>query len=160
MASKDWPEAGCARACRDQHTYTWGICALAPESAKPAPTISIGRIEMQDDGYPSIVLRGIPLTAWDALITVAKWVSRGRSFAFDADPDIAPAYPDASARRALGALHDAGLLNPTAPTAAVPEETECPRCAHDERARGVIQLSTFELYPPDHDAGCPKRRTR
>lgn len=105
-----WYEAGCARDCSEQHTYTWGICALAPKSAKPEPTISIGRVEPLDDGYPGIVLHSIPVSAWDALVTVAKWVSRGKSFALDADPNIAPCYPDASARRALGALHEAGLL--------------------------------------------------
>ena len=56
-------------------------------------------------------MRSVPLSAWQGLITVAKWVSRGRSFALDADPDIAPCYPDATARFALGALHDAGLLD-------------------------------------------------
>ncbi|MFH8531561.1 hypothetical protein ACH4GE_24460 [Streptomyces tendae] len=111
----DWHAAGCARDCSEQHTYTWGRCALAPQSARPEPTISIGRVETEADGQPGIVLRSIPLTAWDALITVAKWVSRGKSMALDADPAIAPAYPDAAARRALGALHDAGLLDPTEP---------------------------------------------
>lgn len=108
----DWYEAGCARDCSEQHTYELGRCALST-SAPPEPTISVGRVEMEADGHPGIVLRSIPLSAWDALITVAKWVSRGKSFALDADPAIAPCYPDASARRALGALHDAGLL--TAP---------------------------------------------
>ena len=26
-----WYEAGCARDCTEQHTYTWGRCALAPK---------------------------------------------------------------------------------------------------------------------------------
>ncbi|MFJ4828428.1 hypothetical protein ACIP79_00580 [Streptomyces sp. NPDC088747] len=30
----------------------------------------------------------------------------------------------------------------------------CLRCEHDERTRGVIQLSTMELYPPDHAPTC------
>lgn len=110
-ASVDWHTVGCARDCSEQHTYTWGRCALAPDSARPEPTISIGRVETEADGQPGIVLRELPLSAWEALITVAKWVSRGKSMALDADPDIAPAYPDAAARRALGALHDAGLLD-------------------------------------------------
>ena len=105
-----WRDAGCPRSCREQHTYTWGTCALAPESARPEPTISIGRVEPMGDGYPGIVLRSVPLSAWEALITVAQWVSRGKSFALTADPAICLVYPDASARRALGALHDAGLL--------------------------------------------------
>jgi hypothetical protein len=102
-----WRETGCARVCKEQHTHQWGLCALAPQ---PEPTIIIGRTQNLDDGYPGIVLKSIPLTVWESLITVAKWVSRGKSFALDADPDIAPTYPDAAARRALGALHDAGLL--------------------------------------------------
>ena len=105
----DWHAAGCSRrSCSEQHSYEWGLCALAP---RPEPTLSVGRVEAMDDGYPGVILRSIPLSAWEGLITVAKWVSRGKSFALDADPDIAPAYPDATARRALGALHDAGLLD-------------------------------------------------
>ncbi|MCM8552269.1 hypothetical protein [Streptomyces sp. STCH 565 A] len=110
-AAADWHDAGCARDCSEQHTYAWGRCALAPESARPEPTISIGRVETEADGQPGIVLHSIPVTAWDALITVAKWVSRGKTMALEADPAIAPAYPDAAVRRALGALHDAGLLD-------------------------------------------------
>jgi hypothetical protein len=87
----DWNDAGCARDCSEQHTYEWGRCAHAPESAKPTPTISILRVEDGDGLANDIVTRTIPLTAWEALIAVAKWVSRGRSYAFDADPDIAPA---------------------------------------------------------------------
>lgn len=109
--ANDWYDAGCARDCSEQHTYAWGRCAHAPESAKPTPTISILRVEDSDGLAKDIVTRTIPLTAWEALITVAKWVSRGRSYALDADPDIAPAYPDAAARHALGALDDAGLLD-------------------------------------------------
>lgn len=104
---------GCRRACRlaGAHTLVWGECEHAPETSRPEPTISIARVEPLHDGYPGIVHHDIPLSAWNALITVAKWVSRGKSYALDADPDIAPAYPDAAARRALGALHDAGLLD-------------------------------------------------
>lgn len=120
QTAADWYEAGCARDCSEQHTYTWGRCALAPESAKPEPTISVGRVETMSDGYPGIVMRSVPLSAWDALITVSKWVSRGKSFALDADPEIAPCYPDASARRALGALHEAGLLDQPATPAVSP----------------------------------------
>ncbi|MFZ3592279.1 hypothetical protein [Streptomyces sp. BH104] len=110
-AVPDWYDAGCARDCTEQHTYTWGRCALAPESARPEPTISIGRVEPGPDGQPEIVLRTIPLDAWNALINVAQWVSRGRSAAFIPDEHLGPRYPDAKARRALGALHEAGLLD-------------------------------------------------
>ena len=108
----NWHQAGCARDCTEQHTYTWGRCALAPETSKPEPTISILRVEPDPEGGRHIVTRSIPLTHWQGLIAVAKWVSRGKSFALDADPDIATCYPDATARFALGALHDAGLLDP------------------------------------------------
>ncbi|MFI5880887.1 hypothetical protein [Streptomyces sp. NPDC051554] len=30
----------------------------------------------------------------------------------------------------------------------------CARCVHDERTRGVLQLSNLELYPPDHAPSC------
>lgn len=160
----DWYEAGCARDCSEQHTYTWGRCALAPESARPEPTISIGRVETMSDGYPGIVMRSVPLSAWDALLTVAKWVSRGKSFALDADPEIAPCYPDASARRALGALHAAGLLTtPAAASSPPPNQAAVKRIADtitpflanfsDEEtarvnAREVAAAVLSELLPP------------
>lgn len=115
----DWHEAGCARDCTHQHTKQWGRCAHAPESACPEPTILIGGVETAEDGYGEIVMRGVPLSAWNDLITVAKWVSRGRSAALDIDPDIAPRYPDAAARRALGALDEAGILQRSIPSQAV-----------------------------------------
>jgi len=99
--------ARCALSCAEQHTYRYQSCALAPP---PEPTVSILRVEDGPDGERHIATRSIPLTAWEALVKVAMWVSRGRSFALDADPDIYPTYPDAAARRALGALHDSGLL--------------------------------------------------
>ena len=139
----DWHDAGCARDCSEQHTYTWGRCALAPESARPQPTISIGRVEKMTDGYPGIVMRSVPLSAWDALITVAKWVSRGRSAALDADPDIALCYPDALARHALGALDDAGLLGQP-DLAAVPRPPgPCPSCQRADQAG----LAPAEQHP-------------
>jgi hypothetical protein len=49
----------------------------------------------------------IPRDAFDALVKVAEYVSYGRG-AVGHQPDGAP-YPDAVARRALGALDDAGL---------------------------------------------------
>jgi hypothetical protein len=55
----------------------------------------------------------VPREALRGLIEVAMWVSRGRSAAFTADPseNVGKVYPDAKARRALGALDDAGLLD-------------------------------------------------
>jgi hypothetical protein len=151
--ANDWCEAGCARDCSEQHTYEWGRCAHAPESAKPTPTISILRVEESEELAKDIVAREIPLTAWDALITVAKWVSRGRSFAFDAGPDIAPAYPDTAARYALGALDDAGLLDrkePTMPTT----DPELRRLA-EQRSLALDYLET--LTSPDIHEG-PRTR--
>jgi hypothetical protein len=43
-----------------------------------------------------------------------------------------------------------------APVAVPPaDRADCPRCRHDERTRGVLQLSALELYPPDHADDCP-----
>ena len=50
----DWHEAGCARDCTEQHTYTWGRCALAPESARPEPTVSMSVVYDDSDGHKSI----------------------------------------------------------------------------------------------------------
>ena len=56
----------------------------------------------RESGYVAV-----PREAFDALVQVAEYVSYGRR-AVDHQPDGAP-YPDAAARRALGALGDAGL---------------------------------------------------
>jgi hypothetical protein len=48
----------------------------------------------------------VPATVLADLVRVAVHVSVGKSFAFVQDSP----YPDAIARRALGALEDAGLL--------------------------------------------------
>jgi hypothetical protein len=74
-------------------------------------TIGIDVAAAQATESPSIDLRAVPLDVWHALIEVAQWVSRGRSAAFIPDENLGRGYPDAKARRALGALHDAGLLN-------------------------------------------------
>jgi hypothetical protein len=50
----DWYERGCKRTCSEQHTYTWGDCDLAPESARPEPTVSMAVVYQDTDGYPSI----------------------------------------------------------------------------------------------------------
>ena len=136
----NWHQAGCARDCTEQHTYTWGRCALAPETSKPEPTISILRVEPDPEGGRHIVTRSIPLTHWQGLITVAKWVSRGKSFALDADPDIAPCYPDATARFALGALHDAGLLDPPLREHLAAAQTPCAHSFPDPYPHPMDQL--------------------
>ncbi|MFJ3278488.1 hypothetical protein [Streptomyces halstedii] len=55
----------------------------------------------------------VPLEAFDRLVRVAMWVSRGQAMAHIPDPSplIGARYPDAAARKALGALDDAGLLD-------------------------------------------------
>lgn len=126
--------ARCALSCGEQHTYRYQSCALAPP---PEPTVSILRVEDGPDGERHIATRSIPLTAWEALVKVAMWVSRGRSFALDADPDIYPTYPDAAARRALGALHDAGLLP----------------MGSDQRGQQIVRTPTPPAGLVDHLAG-------
>lgn len=87
--------------------------------------ISILRIEPDPEAEPGedptmVVGYDIPEQAFDDLIKVAMWVSRGKSFAFTPDPSprIGSVYPDATARRCLGALHEAGLIT------SVPADTE------------------------------------
>lgn len=48
----------------------------------------------------------IPLAAFDGLVKVAAHVSYGKSAAFSQGP-----YPDSTARVALGALDEAGLMD-------------------------------------------------
>ncbi|MGW5291464.1 hypothetical protein [Streptomyces bacillaris] len=62
-------------------------------------------MDEMDDTVP------VPPGAFDRLVRVAMWVSRGRSMAHVPDPQISDTYPDTAARYALGALDDAGLLN-------------------------------------------------
>lgn len=73
-------------------------------------TIGIDVTAIQATEPPGINLGTVPADAWQALIEVAQWVSRGRSAAFIPDDNLGRHYPDAKARRALGSLHDAGLL--------------------------------------------------
>lgn len=55
---------GCARSCRKtrQHTFLWGDCEHAPESARPEPHVTIGGTQIAADGYPSIVLQSVPVS--------------------------------------------------------------------------------------------------
>lgn len=62
MSIADWYEAGCRRSCSEQHTYIWGNCALAPESAKPEPTVSILRVRPDTDGGMGIVTESFTVT--------------------------------------------------------------------------------------------------
>ncbi|MDX3183476.1 DUF6085 family protein [Streptomyces sp. ME02-7008A-1] len=63
----------------------------------------------------------VPSEAFDRLVRVAMWVSRGQAMAHVPDPQLGGGYPDAAARAALGALDDAGLLDTCQQT--VTEET-------------------------------------
>jgi hypothetical protein len=49
----------------------------------------------------------VPREVFDRLVQVAEYVSMGRSYLLDHPP-----YPDATARFALGALSEEGLLTP------------------------------------------------
>lgn len=66
-----WWLSGCRRTCSEQHTYTWGDCALAPESAKPAPTASILSVFDAADGHKSIGYDKYTAEELAALITPA-----------------------------------------------------------------------------------------
>ncbi|WP_405479805.1 hypothetical protein [Streptomyces anulatus] len=62
------------------------------------------------EGNPAVP---VPREVFDRLVRVAMWVSRGQSMAHTPDPSpvVGARYPDAAARKALGALADAGLLD-------------------------------------------------
>ncbi|MFI5739204.1 DUF6085 family protein [Streptomyces anulatus] len=83
--------------------------ALAP--ASEPPVVAAARIQLDVSATPDTV--PVPLEAFDRLVRVAMWVSRGQSMAHTPDPSpvIGARYPDAAARQALGALDDAGLLD-------------------------------------------------
>lgn len=55
MSTTNWHDAGCRRSCTEQHTYVWGECALAPESARPEPSVTLMRVRPDVDGEMSIV---------------------------------------------------------------------------------------------------------
>lgn len=67
----------------------------------------------------------VPREILDGLIHVAAWVSRGRSAAFIPDEMLGNVYPDATARRALGAVDELGLRRRAA---AAQADVRCPRC--------------------------------
>jgi hypothetical protein len=53
------PFDGCSTSCRPrnrpwQHTFAWGLCAHAPESARPQPTVSLLGTFRAEDGETSI----------------------------------------------------------------------------------------------------------
>ncbi|MFJ2568978.1 DUF6085 family protein [Streptomyces halstedii] len=83
--------------------------ALAP--ASEPPVVATARIVLDVSATPDAV--PVPHEAFDRLVRVAMWVSRGQSMAHTPDPSplIGARYPDTAARQALGALDDAGLLN-------------------------------------------------
>ncbi|MEW1630859.1 hypothetical protein AB0387_26295 [Streptomyces sp. NPDC089173] len=87
--------------------------ALAP--ASEPPVVATARIHLDVSATPDTV--PVPLETFDRLVRVAMWVSRGQSMAHVPDPAtlIGARYPDAAARAALGALDEAGLLDPYPP---------------------------------------------
>lgn len=50
----DWHAQGCRRTCSEQHTYTWGDCALATPQTRPEPCINISKVFTDTDGHKSI----------------------------------------------------------------------------------------------------------
>lgn len=84
--------------------------ALAPAATEP-PVVATARIQLEV--APPAGTVPVPQEAFDRLVRVAMWVSRGQSMAHVPDPAtlIGARYPDAAARAALGALDDAGLLD-------------------------------------------------
>jgi hypothetical protein len=149
----DWFEAGCPGDCRKKHTRRPGYCTLVPP---PEPAVSFLRTEDAPDGGRHIVTHSIPVTAWNQLITVAKWVSRGRSAAFLPDPGIAPAYPDAAARFALGALDDAGLLGPVPHSEICEQQRLCSRTGYPYQDGEVTVLGPQIFASSDGEVICWK----
>lgn len=98
---------------RVSETLTRGLdrnnYALAPSASEP-PVVGTARIQLDVAATGTVP---VPLGAFDRLVRVAMWVSRGRSMAHVPDPSplIGARYPDTAARKALGALDDAGLLD-------------------------------------------------
>ncbi|MEV5854621.1 DUF6085 family protein [Streptomyces anulatus] len=94
-------------------TFAKGISrdgyALAPSSQPPV--VATARVHLDVSATPDAV--PVPQEAFDRLVRVAMWVSRGQSMAHMPDPAtlIGARYPDAAARAALGALDDVGLLD-------------------------------------------------
>ncbi|WP_405461708.1 hypothetical protein OG786_29560 [Streptomyces sp. NBC_00101] len=82
--------------------------ALAPAATEP-PVVGTARIQLEVTAASNTV--PVPREAFDRLVRVAMWVSRGQSMAHVPDPRISDGYPDAAARAALGALDDVGLLD-------------------------------------------------
>ncbi|MCQ1575363.1 hypothetical protein [Streptomyces parvus] len=82
---------------------------LAP--ASEPPVVGAARIHLDVSATPDAV--PVPQETFDRLVRVAMWVSRGQSMAHTPDPSpvVGARYPDTAARKALGALDDAGLLD-------------------------------------------------
>ncbi|MBP5915884.1 hypothetical protein ACH3XX_42320 [Streptomyces scabiei] len=86
-------------------TYAYGVLGYdKPEDLADA---------YRDSILAALGLLPVPEPVLRDLVKVAMWVSRGHSMALTPDPSpfVGTAYPDATARRALGALDDAGLLD-------------------------------------------------
>jgi hypothetical protein len=68
---------GCSSsACRPRgkpwaHTYEWGLCAHAPESARPEPRVTLMAVEMFEDGMPGIGTTSYTLSEMASKVEVA-----------------------------------------------------------------------------------------
>lgn len=88
---------------RGEHPGRPGVtCADSPRTTPDNPPTSSGQAD--NPGQDRTVT--LPLAAFDGLVKVAVHVSYGRRAAFSVGP-----YPDSTARVALGALDDVGLLD-------------------------------------------------
>jgi hypothetical protein len=66
------------------------------------PPLLVHRLTSRPDGTVSVSQHPVSYDTWNRILAVLAHV--GKSFAFSQGP-----YPDATARRALGALTEAGL---------------------------------------------------
>ncbi|RBL80550.1 hypothetical protein DDE05_50525 [Streptomyces cavourensis] len=151
--------AGDALGCRIPETLTKGISrddyALAPSASEP-PVVAAARIQL--NAAPASDTVPVPPGAFDRLVRVAMWVSRGRSMAHTPDPQISGSYPDTAARFALGALDDAGSSTPTGrrPPAAPPTRTALPTATTRSSPKAG---DTATAAAPGGRGGPPRTRT-
>jgi hypothetical protein len=85
------------------------VTAASPTPAGPSPLLLPAPLLREVQAVLGQLLGDtvtIPVEAFDQLVKVAMHVSYGKSAAFTVGP-----YPDPTARVALGALHEAGLLD-------------------------------------------------
>ncbi|MGW6790020.1 hypothetical protein [Streptomyces chartreusis] len=107
---EDCTGPGCGPGEATADASHWVCPTCGPTATEPHPRLPIRRCSNCKEHVRDAV--SVPRDALKALAEVAMWVSRGRSMAFVPDDSeaLGKVYPDAKARRALGALDDAALL--------------------------------------------------